>query len=126
MIYSNNKERGNAGLALAIAYYGANGYCVSLPLNDTQNYDIIVDLGGVLSKVQVKFTSFIEGKNYQVSLKSSGGTKGVIYKTLIDTDVDTLFVVCADKSLYEIPVKEIKNTSSLNMSDRVIQYRVEI
>ena len=31
-----NKERGRAGLCLAIAYFGANGYTVSLPINDTQ------------------------------------------------------------------------------------------
>ena len=32
----NNKDRGRVGLSLAIAYFGTNGYCVSVPLNDTQ------------------------------------------------------------------------------------------
>jgi hypothetical protein len=31
----NNKDKGKAGLSLAIAYFGTNGYTVSLPLNDT-------------------------------------------------------------------------------------------
>ena len=35
MYFKNNKEKGNTGLAMAIAYYGANGYIVSIPLNDT-------------------------------------------------------------------------------------------
>ena len=35
MYFKNNKEKGNTGLAMAIAYYGSNGYIVSIPLNDT-------------------------------------------------------------------------------------------
>lgn len=126
MLYGTNKERGNSGLALAIAYYGSNGFCVSVPLNDTQDYDLVVDKGGILKKVQVKFTSFKKGAGYQVSLKSSGGTKGVIYKTLVDTDVDLLFVVCSDKTLYEIPVSGITNTSTLNLGEDKHSYKVEI
>ena len=30
------REKGNAGLSLGIAYFGSNGYTVSIPLNDTQ------------------------------------------------------------------------------------------
>jgi hypothetical protein len=35
MIFNTNKEKGRAGLSFAIAYFGSNGYTVSLPLNDT-------------------------------------------------------------------------------------------
>lgn len=45
MIFNDNKNKGRAGLSLAIAYFGCNGYTVSLPLNDTQDYDLIVDDG---------------------------------------------------------------------------------
>lgn len=126
MLFGSNKERGNAGLSLAIAYYGANGYCVSLPLNDTQDYDLIVDDGVSLLKVQVKFTDYKDKGSYCVSLKSSGGTKGVIYKTLINTSIDTLFIVCGDKSLYHIPIKDLKNTSSLTLNDSRDRYKVYI
>ena len=30
-------------MALAIAYFGTNGYTISIPLNDTQWYDLIVE-----------------------------------------------------------------------------------
>ena len=43
MKFNSNKEKGNTGLGIAIAYYSANGYTVSIPLNDTQDYDFIVD-----------------------------------------------------------------------------------
>lgn len=43
MIFNTNKEKGNAALGLAIAYFSSNGYTVSIPLNDTQDYDLIVE-----------------------------------------------------------------------------------
>ena len=43
MVFDTNKEKGNSGLGMAIAYYSCNGYIVSVPLNDTQDYDLIVD-----------------------------------------------------------------------------------
>ena len=39
MSFETNKEKGNTGLGIAIAYYTSNGYIVSIPLNDTQDYD---------------------------------------------------------------------------------------
>lgn len=51
MLFNSNKEKGNAGLSLAIGYYGSNGYTVSLPLNDTQDYDLIIDKDQKLYKV---------------------------------------------------------------------------
>ncbi len=56
MDFNSNKEKGNTGLGIAIAYC-ANGYTVSIPLNDTQDYDLIVDKNNILKKVQVKATS---------------------------------------------------------------------
>ena len=36
MVFNTNKEKGNSGLGLAIAYFTTKGYTVSIPLNDTQ------------------------------------------------------------------------------------------
>ena len=57
MIVNTNKDRGRVGLSLAIAYFGSNGYTVSLPLNDTQWYDMIVEKSGIFQTVQCKFSS---------------------------------------------------------------------
>lgn len=118
MKIETNKEKGNTGLSLAIAYYGSNGYTVSIPLNDTQDYDLIVDNGIKLQKVQVKFTNYIPAKYpdcYEVSLRSCGGTKGTVYKTIKNTNVDIVFIVCGDCTLYEIPKDFISNSSSLTL-----------
>lgn len=44
-------------MAYAIAYYSELGYTVSIPLTDTQDYDLIADTGNTLLKVQVKTTT---------------------------------------------------------------------
>ena len=126
MICNTNKLRGNAGLALAIAYFGANDYTISIPLNDTQDYDLIVDKNDILYKVQVKFTCHMADGSYKVSLKSGGGTTGKIYKRVVDTNVDILFVVCEDQTLYLIPKSEITATSAILLGKKNSKYKVII
>ena len=127
MIFKSNKEKGNAGLGIAIAYYSANGYTVSIPLKDTQDYDLIVDKNNVLKKVQVKATSCKTKYNkYQVALKSCGGTKGETYKTIIDTKIDEVFVVTDTMEMFIIPIEEIKNKTTLNLCEKYEKNRVKI
>ena len=127
MIFKSNKEKGNAGLGIAIAYYSANGYTVSIPLNDTQDYDLIVDKNNFLKKVQVKATSCKTKYNrYQVALKSCGGTKGETYKTIIDTKIDEVFVVTDTMEMFIIPIEEIKNKTTLNLCEKYEKNRVKI
>ena len=126
MVFSTNKEKGNSGLVTAIAYYGLKGYTVSIPLNDTQDYDIIVDNGQKLLKIQVKATSQRTPQGYTTfNVASTGGTKGEVYKTIKDTDIDYVFVVTELQELYEIPISEIQTTKSFNLGpDRQI-FRVD-
>ena len=127
MIFGTNKEKGNTGLGIAIAYFSSNGYIVSIPLNDTQDYDLIVDKNNVIKKVQVKSTSCKTKYGvYQVSLKSCGGTKGKTYKTLIDTNVDILFIVTDKMDIFLIPIENINNKSSLNLCDKYFKYKVSM
>ena len=125
MNFSTNKEKGNTSLGVAIAYYSSKGYTVSIPLNDTQDYDLIVDKDNILKKIQVKSTSCkTKYGNYQVALKSCGGTKGKTYKTVIETNVDELFILTENLQIYIIPIKEINNKSTLNICEQYKKYRV--
>ena len=126
MNFKTNKEKGNTSLGIAIAYYSSNGYTVSIPLNDTQDYDLIVDKDNVLKKVQVKSTVCkTKYGNYQVALKSCGGTKGKTYKTLIDTNVDELFILTEDLNMYIVPIEEINNKTTLNICEKYYKYKVK-
>lgn len=104
MKVDTNKDRGRAGMSLAIAYFGSNGYTVSLPMNDTQWYDLIVEKDGIIQTVQCKFSS---SENAEVSLTSKGGTNGSVYDKVTEHPLDLLF--CADKNmnLFVIPMKDI-------------------
>ena len=127
MNFSTNKEKGNSGLGMAIAYFSTNGYTVSIPLNDTQDYDLIVEKDNKLQKVQVKSTGCIgKGGNYQVALKSCGGTKGTTYKTIVNTNIDLLFVLSATKEMYLIPKNKIFAVSTLSLCQKYDKYKVAI
>ena len=125
MLFNTNKEKGNSSLGIAIAYYASNGYIVSIPLNDTQDYDLIVDKDNLLKKIQVKSSSCkTKYGNYQVALKSCGGTKGKTYKTVVETYIDEVFILLENLEMYIIPAKEIKNKSTITMCDRYSKYKV--
>ena len=113
MLFDNNKNKGRAGIALAIAYYGANGYTVSLPLNDTQDYDIVIEKDNKFETVQCKVTG---RDSKQVSLRTCGcDTKGSkVYKTVINTNVDYLFCVDKEQNLFHIPILELKKYGNVN------------
>lgn len=126
MKFNTNKEKGNTGLGIAIAYYTANGYIVSVPLNDTQDYDLIVDKNNKIFKVQVKATSCKTKYGiYQVALKSCGGTKGKTYKTIVKTNIDEIFIVTDNIDIYIIPIEKINNYSTLNLCEKYINYKVK-
>ena len=93
MNFFTNKEKGNTALGMAIAYFSSQGYTVSIPLNDTQDYDLIVEKDKKLQTVQVKSSGYkTKYGSYQVALKSCGGTKGTTYKTFKDTSLSICYL----------------------------------
>jgi hypothetical protein len=102
-------QQGNVGMGRAIAYFSSKCATVSIPLTDTQDYDLVVELEGVLKKVQVKTTRFkAKSGFYDVCLVSKGGTKGEKYGTVKDGSCDLLFIATEDGVDYLIPVSEVK------------------
>ena len=125
MNFKTNKEKGNSALGIAIAYFITNGYVVSIPLNDTQDYDLVVERENRYYGIQVKATSCKTKYDvYQVALKSCGGTKGTTYKTVVDTNIDYLFIVTDRLDMYMIPKEVITNRSTLNLCDKYKKYKV--
>lgn len=125
MSFKNNKNIGNTALGVAISYFTNIDCCVSIPLNDTQDYDLIVDFEHRLQKIQVRGTS--QKSRYGISivhLNSIGGRYGKTYKTLINTDIDYLFVVTNDLIKYLIPKQDIKNKYSINLNKTYDKYIV--
>lgn len=107
--------QGNLGLSKAIHYFISNKYCVSIPLNDTQGYDLVVEKDGVLNRVQVKTSrGRTSAGSFTVQLRNTGGASN--RKTNFDnTRQDLLFVYTADEEMYLIPSQEITSINSINV-----------
>lgn len=103
--FETNQDKGRAGLSYAIAYFGSNGYTVSIPLNDTQWYDLIVEKDNAFSTVQCKATGSYDNS---IQLRSLGGTNGGVYDNVLNHPVDYLFCLDKDKYMYLIPVDDIR------------------
>jgi hypothetical protein len=108
------KKQGNLGVARAIYEYTKLGYTVLVPLSDSDKYDLVIDTGINLVKVQVK-TSNCKARSYKynktgwaVNLATKGGntTKNSV-KGRQPTDYDLLFVLTADSRCWSIPTVEL-------------------
>ena len=96
-------------MSLGIAYFGANGYTVNFPLNDTQWYDFVIEKDGIFQTVQCKATGT---SNNVISLRSTGGTKGAAYDNVLNHDVDFLFCLDENMNIFVIPVKDLKDAGA--------------
>lgn len=125
-ISKNSKKQGDIGLGAAIAWFVANEYVVSIPLTDSQDYDLIVEKENKLYRVQVKTTSFIKNTCYEVQLSVKGGNKsgtGKI-KKFDNSKIELLFVLTEDGSRYLIPAKDILAKNSLALNELRVIYKV--
>ena len=118
--------QGNFGLGKAIEYFTSNSIPVSIPLNDTQKYDLIVDMDDKLYRISVK-TSRYHNKNgtYGVMLKKCGGTGGSNYVQLFDNkSCDYVFVLLGNNKTYLIPSDKITSTTSITIGNKYTEYEV--
>lgn len=101
------KNQGNLGVARAIYEYTRMGYSILFPLNDSEKYDLVVDTGVGLKRVQVKTSSHRVGKNndrFEVSLASRGGnTKQHTMRGRHEDDYDWLFALVDTGQCWSIP-----------------------
>ena len=112
MLFETNKDKGRAGLSMAIAYFGSNGYCVNIPLNDTQWYDLVIEKDGVFQTVQCKATGSAENS---IDFRSTGGTNGKTYDNIKNHPLDYLFCLDKEQNMYVIPAKELPNSKSITL-----------
>ena len=133
MVEINRKQIGRIGLSMAINYFTCQGYTVSLPMNDTQWYDLVIEKDGKFETVQCKATQTDTG---EIDFRSTGGTKGITYDNLLNhSELDWLFCVNKNLDMWLIPVNEITNSKSIklrtqpnsnNQGFQTYKYRVQI
>lgn len=112
----NTHIQGNIGLVTAIQHFGNLGCIICIPLNDIQDYDLVVDYEGRLIKVQVKTTYFKINNKYKVKL---GGAK-----RFTENQSDYLFIVNQEGVKYFIPRDIVTASSGIVLGDNYSQYIV--
>lgn len=122
-----HKDQGNVGEAAAILYFTKIGAKVSKPLFENTPYDLIVDDGISLYRVQIKSTSYLSKYDiYQVELRTKGGNtswNGVI-KLADSSGCDKLFVYCSNGDAYLIPVMEFDGQGRISLGVKYESFRV--
>ena len=119
-------RQGNIGLGKAIEYFTSHSIAVCIPLNDTQKYDLVVDIDGQLARVSVKTSRFKQNKSsYYVLLKNCGGSsgKGKI-RPFDNKSCEYVFVLTGDDKLYLIPSCEIAAKGAICIGDKYSKYEV--
>lgn len=124
----NWKKQGDIGMCYAIAYYSKLGWTISIPLTDSQDYDLIVDTGNSLLKVQVKTTTQIAPNGFFiVSLRTNGGNKsGNTNKNFDQNKSDLLFVMTDGAEFFSIPRNEITALTAITLSEKYMPFKVNI
>lgn len=115
----NSNLKGNIALGKAISYFTEQGYIVSLPLNDSQCYDLIIEKEGKLQTVQVKYTSQKSNNNsYECKLYTTSGTSRKEIYNLKDTFCELLFVYCENGNMFLIPIEEITTQTIITLVEK--------
>jgi hypothetical protein len=119
-------KQGDIGEARAIYEYTKLGFGVSKTVFDSLKYDLIIDDGGLLQKVQVKTTSYKgQGGYYSVNLKTSGGnsSKNTI-RNRQDGDYELLFVLSEDSTCWSIPITPNSPKTSIVLNKNYDKYKL--
>ena len=103
------------GIGRAIAYYSAMGYAVFTPVADISRYDLIVDTGEQLLRVEVKTTTQASG---EIALRTMGGNRtwdGVV-KRISEADCDVVFAVnLTSGTEREFPAAQLAGRNSVTV-----------
>lgn len=116
------------GLGKAIEYFTSHGIPISIPLNDTQKYDLVADFDGGLQRISVKTSRFTQnnGKSWHVLLKNCGGSSGkTIIREFDNNSCDYVFIYTGNNDLYLIPSQKIETTNAITVGLKYTEYKVK-
>ena len=121
----NSKFQGTVGLGIAIQELVKKGYVVSLPINDSQEYDLIFE-NGKMNRVSVKTTSYkLKSGHYNFNLSTKGGNRSYsTIKKFNNNNCEYVFVVTGDETKYLIPSSEINSKNTLTLYSPLDKYKI--
>ena len=109
----NTKTQGAIGVGRAIAHYTGLGYPVFIPVSDISRYDFVVDIDGILQRVEVKTTRSVTN---EVQLRTLGGNQSWnrVIKRLSKDDCDLVYLVNINNDVErEFKVEDLAGRSTI-------------
>lgn len=121
----NSRKQGDLGTSFAIAYFSGQGYTISIPISDSQPYDLIIEKDGICERIQVK-TCFKRTKynKFWVELRTISNTRGkkINIRKISDKDCDKIFIMDGEGKFYIIHSQDFvgKNGISLSKAEKYL------
>ena len=104
--------KGMRSFASAISYYSELNFTVSIPLDESR-YDLVVDKGGKLYKVQTKYTSKRDKLNqFVLDLRTGSHRKGYTIK-----EVDFVYALTETRESYESPIVKLQGKTTIRLKN---------
>ncbi|ELY64139.1 group I intron-associated PD-(D/E)XK endonuclease [Natronococcus jeotgali] len=131
----NTKQIGDETEAKIMAALIAEGYTVSVPFGDNESYDLVLDTGTALERVQCK-TGWIEDDVVRFKTASKTTSEGDVVLSDYGGEIDAFSVRCREtEQLYWVPTEDAGAKSTylrLNEPEiahpsvnRAVEYRLE-
>lgn len=119
----NTKQTGDETEARIIAAFIAEGYSVSVPFGDNDKYDLVLDTGDQLLRIQCK-TGWIEDDVVRFKTASQTTADGEVTMTDYDGAVDAFAVRCKENGeLYWVPIEDAgKKSTYLRLTEPKIDH----
>jgi hypothetical protein len=120
-MFRNSKKQGDAGLGQAIAYFTMKGYEVALPLTDSADWDMIVEIDGKLNRVQVKTSSQLSESGIMMFNANVNGSNmwSTTKKSIQEQSWDLLFLhhlITGKQAL--IPKESLSTKGQINIGGK--------
>lgn len=108
MEFNNSKHKGSYAVAQCVAKMYEKGYEVLFPLGDRMPYDLVIDDGKTLRKVQCKYAGFYERDGHVAELRTTGGNQSFnTAKKYTDSCFDLLYILTKSGKHYLIEWNDI-------------------
>lgn len=112
------QRKGDVATTQCIATFTKLGYDVMLPVTESAPYDVVIDTGKKLERVQVKYSS-----NKEVDLRSiHSNSKGYVVKKTKKNSYDWLYVLLEDGEEFLVK-KCLDNRRSITFYDGTYKLR---
>jgi hypothetical protein len=111
----NTRQQGDIGELSAALWLASKGVPVAAPLGHSPDWDLVAEIMGNLSKVQVKTSTVCRNGRWKVSLATRGGNRSWngTGKPLDSSRCDYLFVHVGDGRRWFIPAVFLRARNAL-------------